>query len=84
MKAISGLINLSGDLQHDNNKDQLLIANKSLAQIVESLSSSQPELLSFRDTISNLPRIEKHFNRTRAEVVNQLDFLVRKLMKPCY
>lgn len=81
IKAGINLINLSEDFSNDNTIQELEVSKESIIVLRKAIPNALIGLKSFRDSISELPRIQKDINSAKRILLSQLDELIEKLDK---
>jgi len=79
IKAGINLVNLSEDFTNDDSVKELQNSKESIMILRESIPDALSGLKSFRDSVSELPRIQKDINSAKKKLLNQLDELIEKL-----
>lgn len=81
IKAGSNLINLSDDFKNEDTIEELKEAKTAIIALRVSLPEALNSMLSFRDSVESLPRIQKDLNISKRKLLFQLDDLIDKLRK---
>lgn len=81
IKAEINLINLSEDFSSDDTIQELENSKESIIILRKAIPNALEGLMSFRESISALPRIQKDINSAKRILLSQLDELIEKLNK---
>jgi len=81
IKAGINLINLAEDFTNDDTIQELEDSKESIIILRKALPNALEGLKSFRESISELPRIQKDINSAKRKLLSQLDELIEKLNK---
>lgn len=79
IKAGINLINLAEDFANEGTIKQLKETKESMLTLRKSIPGALEGLISFRDSVSDIPRIQKDINSAKKKLVGQLDGLIEKL-----
>lgn len=81
IKVGINLINLSEDFNNENTIQELEDSKESIVIIRKAIPDASLGLKSFRESVSELPRIQKDINSAKRILLSQLDDLIDKLDK---
>jgi hypothetical protein len=79
IKAGINLINLVEDFTNDDTIQELEESKKAIIILRKAIPKALEGLKSFRESISELPRIQKDINLAKRKLLSQLDELIEKL-----
>lgn len=77
MKAISGFVNLSSDFPGAEMKENMVEAREGLSGMKDNITVALAAMLDLRSQVSEIPRVEKNVNRSKTELLSQLDLLLK-------
>lgn len=81
IKVGINLINLAEDFSNENTIQELEDSKESIIILRKAIPNASKGLKSFRESISELPRIQKDINSAKRILLSQLDELIEKLDK---
>ncbi len=81
IKVGINLINLAEDFTYDNTIKELEDSKESTITLRKAIPNALEGLKSFKENISELPRIQKDINAAKRKLLGQLDELIEKLNK---